>query len=133
MAKRIFGALSRSAEQKKSEQEIHDRFLRGQPSLEELIASGEYAEPISQADFWQLRDALTALKKCREAAGVSLSSLSERTGIDRAALSRLESGAQDNPTVKTLQRYAFALGKQLVVQVIDLPAGHTPGAMSESS
>jgi predicted transcriptional regulator len=133
MAKRVFGALSRSAEQKKSEQEIHDRFLRSQPSLEELIADGEYAEPISQADFWQLRDALMALKKCREAAGISLSSLSERTGIDRAALSRLEAGVQDNPTVKTLQRYAFALGKQLVVRVIDLPAGHAAGAMSESS
>ena len=48
--------------------------------------------------------------------------LAERTGIDRAALSRLENGAQDNPTINTLQRYAFALGKQVLVQVADLPS-----------
>ncbi|HQU42849.1 MAG TPA: helix-turn-helix domain-containing protein, partial [Pirellulales bacterium] len=75
----------------------------------------------------ELREAMLALRKCREAAGVSLASLSERTGIDRAALSRLETGAQDNPTINTLQRYAFALGKQIVVQVIDLPAAQVPG------
>ena len=121
MAKRVFGGLLRTAEQKDREQEIHKRFLREQPTLEELVASGEYAEPISQADFWELRDALVALRKHREAAGISLSLLAERSGIDRAALSRLETGAQDNPTINTLQRYAFALGKQLVVQVVDLP------------
>lgn len=65
---------------------------------------------------------MRALRKCREAAGVSLNDLAERTGIDHAAVSRLESGASENPTINTLQRYAFALGKQLVVQVIDLPA-----------
>lgn len=121
MAKRVVGGLSRTAEQKKREQETHERFLREQPTLEELVASGEYTEPISQADFWELRDALVALRKHREAAGISLSLLAARTGIDRAALSRLETGAQDNPTINTLQRYAFALGKQLVVQVVDLP------------
>jgi DNA-binding XRE family transcriptional regulator len=121
MAKRVFGGLPRTAEQKRREQKIHERFLREQPSLEELVARGDYSEPVSQADFWELRDALVALRKCREAAGISLTALAERTGIDRAALSRLESGAQDNPTINTLQRYAFALGKQLVVQVVDLP------------
>jgi predicted transcriptional regulator len=121
MVKRVFGGLSRTAEQKKHEQEVHDRFLREQPTMEELVASGEYSEPIRQADFWELRDALVALKKHREAAGISLSLLAERTGIDRAALSRLETGAHDNPTIHTLQRYAFGLGKQLVVQVVDLP------------
>lgn len=111
---------SRSEDQKKRDREIHERFLREQPSLEQLVASGEYTEPISQADFWELREAMLALRKCREAAGVSINALAERTGIDQAALSRLESGAGENPTINTLQRYAFALGKQ--VQVIDLPA-----------
>jgi DNA-binding XRE family transcriptional regulator len=130
MAKRVFGKLPRTVEQKKREKEIHERFLREQPTLEELVASGEYSEPISQADFWELRDALIALKKCREAAGVTLSLLAERTGIDRAALSRLESGVQDNPTINTLQRYAYALGKQLVVQVIDLPSAQPSAPIS---
>lgn len=122
MAKRVFGGLSRTGEQKKREREIHERFRREQPTLDELVASGEYSQPVRQADFWELRHALRALKKCREDAGISLAALAERTGIDRAALSRLESGAQDNPTIHTLQRYAFALGKQLLVQVADLPS-----------
>lgn len=122
MAKRVFGSVARSEDQKNRDRETHERFLREQPSLEQLVATGEYTEPTSQADFWELREAMLALRKCREAAGVSLNALAERTGIDQAALSRLESGASENPTINTLQRYAFALGKQLVVQVIDLPA-----------
>lgn len=96
--------------------------------MEELVTSGEYSEPMRQDDFWALRDAMIALKECRKAAGISLAALAERTGIDRAALSRLESGAQDNPTLHTLQRYAFGLGKQIVVQVVDLTAAHTQSA-----
>lgn len=125
MTKRVFGNLPRTADQRQREREIHERFLREQPSMEELVSSGEYSEPMRQEDFWALRDALVALKKCREAAGISLAALAVRTGIDRAALSRLESGAQDNPTLHTLQRYAFGLGKQIVVRVVDLPAAHT--------
>lgn len=128
MAKRVFGELPRTADQKKCERELHERFLREQPTMEELVASGEYSEPVRQADFWELREALAALKKHREAAGISLSLLAERTGIDRAALSRLETGTHDNPTVLTLQRYAFGLGKRLVVQVVDLPSSQMPEA-----
>lgn len=57
MIKRVFGELKRTAEQKKREKEIHERFLREQPGMEELVASGEYSEPVRQADFWELRDA----------------------------------------------------------------------------
>lgn len=56
MAKRIFGGLSRTPEQKNREQETHERFKREKPSLEDLVTSGEYSEPISQADFWKLRE-----------------------------------------------------------------------------
>lgn len=122
MAKRVFGSVSRSEGQIKRDREIHERFRAEQPSLEDLVSTGEYTEPISQADFWELREAMLALRKCREAAGVSLNAMAERTGIDRAALGRLESDAHENPTIGTLQRYSFALGKQLVVQVVDLPA-----------
>ena len=41
--------------------------------------------------------------------------MEDRTGIGRAALSRLENDATCNPTVTTLTRYADALGKKLVV------------------
>jgi hypothetical protein len=40
----------------------------------------------------------------------------ERPGIDRATLSRLVENNEDaNPTLMTLERYAEAVGKQVVV------------------
>lgn len=62
-----------------------------------------------------VRDAFKLLKAERQALGLSLSDVEERTGIGRTALSRLENEAEPNPTVVTLIRYAEALGKQLVV------------------
>ena len=67
-------------------------------------------------------EALIALKALREAAGVSLTDLAARAGMQKSSLSRLENGDR-NPTVRTLERVAAALGKRLVVRVEDLPAG----------
>ena len=61
------------------------------------------------------RQVLAALRAERERRGLSLSDINERTGIDRAALSRLENNENANPTLATLERYAEAVGKQLVV------------------
>ena len=64
--------------------------------------------------------ALHDLKTTRNAAGLSLADVAERSGIDKAALSRLENGVHDNPTVETLMRYAAAVGKKLVWKLEDL-------------
>jgi len=62
-----------------------------------------------------LRQVLAALRAERERQGLSLADINERTGIDRAALSRLENNEDANPTLLTLERYAEAVGKQMVV------------------
>ncbi len=62
-----------------------------------------------------LRQVLAALRAERERQGLSLADINERTGIDRAALSRLENNEDANPTLTTLERYAEAVGKQMVV------------------
>jgi DNA-binding XRE family transcriptional regulator len=62
-----------------------------------------------------LRQVLGALRAERERQGLSLADMNERTGIDRAALSRLENNEEANPTLTTLERYAEAVGKQMVV------------------
>lgn len=67
----------------------------------------------------QLHELLLQLKAAREAKGLSLSDLMERTGMDRSALSKLEAGQRANPTVETLVRYAEAVGKRLVVSLAD--------------
>ena len=65
----------------------------------------------------ELHELLRQLKAAREAKGLSLSDLTELTGMDRSALSKLETGRRANPTVETLVRYAEAVGKRLVVSL----------------
>lgn len=65
----------------------------------------------------QLQDVLTQLRAAREARGLSLADLTELTGMDRSALSKLETGQRPNPTIETLMRYAEAVGKHIVVSL----------------
>ena len=67
----------------------------------------------------RLQELLLQLKAAREAKGLSLADLTELTGMDRSALSKLETGQRANPTVETLVRYAEAVGKRLVVSLTD--------------
>jgi hypothetical protein len=45
--------------------------------------------------------------------------LTELTGMDRSALSKLETGQRANPTMETFVRYAEAVGKRLVFSLAD--------------
>jgi DNA-binding XRE family transcriptional regulator len=67
----------------------------------------------------QVDELLKQLKAAREAKGLSLADLTDLTGMDRSALSKLETGQRPNPTVETLVRYADAVGKRLVVSLTD--------------
>jgi ribosome-binding protein aMBF1 (putative translation factor) len=64
-----------------------------------------------------LLDALASLKAERERQGLSLADLSERTGMDKATLSKLETGKVANPTYGTIRTYARALGKRVVWRI----------------
>jgi DNA-binding XRE family transcriptional regulator len=66
-----------------------------------------------------LQELLRQLKAAREAKGLSLADVTELTGMDRSAISKLETGQRANPTVETLVRYAEAVGKRLVVSLAD--------------
>jgi len=82
---------------------------------EEILAEGRRIKAAHHRVKVAVRDALKILKAERQAQGLSLSDVEQRTGIGRAALSRLENETEPNPTVVTLTRYAEALGKRLVV------------------
>jgi DNA-binding XRE family transcriptional regulator len=73
-----------------------------------------------QAAFDQLTGLLKQLKAAREQRGLSLSDLTELTGMDRSALSKLETGQRSNPTLDTLVRYAEAVDKRIVVSLTDV-------------
>jgi len=83
--------------------------------LPELVA--RHHERLAALD--QLAEVLRQLKAAREAKGLSLADLTDRTGMDRSALSKLETGQRANPTVDTLVRYADAVGKRLVVSLAE--------------
>ena len=52
---------------------------------------------------------------------MSLADLAQQTGIDKAALSRLENGHVPNPGIETIMRYLHALGKDIECRFIDRP------------
>ena len=57
--------------------------------------------------------------RVRLGTALSLADLTDLTGMDRSALSKLETGQRANPTVETLVRYAEAVGKRLVMSLTD--------------
>lgn len=117
---RIHRDMKWSPEDRARHKAIRERFQRERPTPKQLIESGEYSEPVPRGVAFELKVALYEMKKAREAAGRSLSDLADETGIDKAALSRLENGLTENPTVVTLARYAAALGKRLVWTLQDI-------------
>ena len=120
MPERIHRDMKWTPEDRARHKAIREKFQKERPTMEELLATGEYVGPIPLGVYFELRVALHELKKAREAAGLSLADVAERSGIDKAALSRLENGVHDNPTVETLMRYAAALGKKLTWSLQDL-------------
>ena len=101
------------------EEAAHYRKIREEVELEkpEIIAKAQQAR--HDARRQQLAAIMQELKAAREAKGLSLADIYERTGIDRSAISKLENVTNENPTIDTLLRYAEVVGKRLQLQVID--------------
>jgi predicted transcriptional regulator len=110
---RIHRKIKRTPDQQGRLEEIRQRFQRERPGLEDLVASGDAGEVVMHGEYLDLRTMLTALKADRERQGLSLADVAERSGMDRAAISRLENGVYLNPTVDTLYRYAQAIGADI--------------------
>jgi transcriptional regulator with XRE-family HTH domain len=126
-------ARQRDADQVARHAAIRERFQREKPSLEQLVSTGEYNEPLPMGEHLSIRQAVFALRKAREEAGLSLADVAERSGIDKAALSRIETGQNPNPTVSTLCRYAQALGKRWVWGLEDDQEGDAEAPPADSS
>ena len=72
-----------------------------------------YHQEFPPAVDHELIEALAGLRRERERQGLSLTDIAERTGIDRATISKLETGKIANPTIGTIRTYAMALGRRL--------------------
>jgi DNA-binding XRE family transcriptional regulator len=84
------------------------RKLAHAPGSEELLNSQEAAD--AAPFYFVLRSYILQLKAAREAAGLTLADVSAKSKVAVESLSRLETGAQTNPTWKTLGAYAAAIG-----------------------
>jgi DNA-binding Xre family transcriptional regulator len=99
------------------EERLRHRTIRAQVAQEkpDLIARGRRAK----ARHTMLKEAVGTLKATREALGLSLADIKASTGIEKSNLSRLENAPHPNPTLDTLCRYAEAVGKEIVITLID--------------
>jgi len=62
-------------------------------------------------------DMVKAMIKARTDAGLTQKELSCRTGVQQSNISRIEQGTY-NPSVKTLQRLAKGMGKELHIEFV---------------
>lgn len=83
----------------------------------ENIEAARAVLPRLMADCEQAVRIVRQFREAREAAGVSLAELEQRTGIRESVLSRLENSKAPNPTLATLQRYADAIGARVVFSI----------------
>ena len=128
-ARRVFRASRKTAEERVREHALREKLQKEKPSLEDLVRTGA-CDPdavMTMGMYFDVQKALQALKRERERCGLSIGDVAARTGLDRAAISRLENGKQDNPTVATLMRYAAAVGKRFLWSYEDLATRVTNG------
>jgi predicted transcriptional regulator len=99
--------------------EIREQY-KDQPTIEQLIERGELSgDTISLANYVSLRQLVGKLRDLREESKLSLADVSDRSGMDKAMLSRLENGHVPNPGIETISRYLEALHKVLEWRVVD--------------
>jgi ribosome-binding protein aMBF1 (putative translation factor) len=123
-ARREFRANRKTAEERARERTLREEIQRKKPALEDLVREGD-CDPdavMTMGMYFDVQKALQALKRDRQRRGISINDVAERSGLDRAVVSRLENGKQDNPTVATLMRYAAAIGKRFLWTYESQPA-----------
>jgi DNA-binding phage protein len=113
--------IERTPEQRAEEEAICRRFRPGM-TLGELVAMGELSEEEAAAlraqqeagpPPWPARELAAALRVERLRRGLSYADLAASSGIVRAAIHKIETGLNRNPTVATLEPLATAMGLQL--------------------
>ena len=77
------------------------------------------ADPSSLGDHLDFTVFVGMIKQRRESLGLTISEVAQRMGVDHAAVSRLESGKQSNPTVNTVMRYVEAIGSRVTWGLAD--------------
>src|SRR5712692_5328621 len=115
--KRVQKKTEWTAEDRERRRKVRELF-KDQPTIEQLVASGELSgKTVPMGLFLEMQQLLHDLKKARESAGLSLADLAQRTGMDKAVLSKMENGRHGIPTLGSLARYAQAVGLELAMSL----------------
>jgi transcriptional regulator with XRE-family HTH domain len=77
---------------------------------EDVSELAALADPSALGDHLDFAAFMASARDARSARGLSVADVAGRMGVDHAAVSRLESGKQANPTVNTVMRYVEAIG-----------------------
>jgi DNA-binding phage protein len=125
-SKRVHRATQRTPEELAELRAEREYFQREQPSLEQLVASGQYAPPIPMGEYMELKRLMYLLRQERERQGLSLADIESRSGIDRSSLCRLEKNEEANPTFDTVWRIARALRKRVICSLQDEEPAEPP-------
>jgi transcriptional regulator with XRE-family HTH domain len=111
-------AANRTPEARARQAAIREEYA-DKPGLDELIRREE-VDPeriTTMGALGALLKAMAAVRRAREAQGISLTEVSRRSGLPLPALSRLESGKNPRPTFETLARYAAGVGLDIDIVV----------------
>lgn len=85
---------------------------------EENVAAARERLPALCARYERSIGLLRRLRELREASGVSLRDLEAQTGIPVKVWEELESSQAPDPSLGLLMRYAEALGREVVIDVV---------------
>jgi DNA-binding Xre family transcriptional regulator len=109
----------RTPEEVERDRQLRAHYQSTRPSLADVEQSADYTPVVSQGEYLELMRFAAQVRARREALNLSLADVARLTGIDKAALSRLENGQAENPTYHTLDRVAKALNQRLKLVLED--------------
>ena len=106
-AKRIFRKISPREGQRLAE--LRKELDEEAPELKRRASQAKRAYDTAM-------NALRGLREERERQGLSLADVRARSAISRESLCRMENDDEPNPTIRTLARYAEALGMTMEIR-----------------
>lgn len=109
--------IERTAADRARLKAIRESIQKAKPTLADLAAKGEVIVPLGS--YLAVRQFLAELRQARQEKKLTLEQVAAKAGMDKAVLSRLETGKQPNPTVDSLFRVAAALGKTVGLRLED--------------
>jgi transcriptional regulator with XRE-family HTH domain len=89
-------------------------------SHKDMVASWK-KDPKFKKAYDELEDEFSyhyELLKARTEAGLTQEEIAQKMGTKREAVTRLESSGKNSPSIKTLKKYAEAVGCKLRIQLV---------------